>query len=69
MILWPVNANRLLVLSVLQTTLIRGLRLLERVVCCIIAAVKYEIPANILLTIAEKEERKSCNRVTTRTLL
>lgn len=27
----------------------------ERAVCSIIAAVKYEIPANILLAIAEKE--------------
>ena len=30
----------------------------ERVVCSIIAAVKYEIPANILLAIAEKEGGK-----------
>ncbi|MDR4513611.1 transglycosylase SLT domain-containing protein [Nitrosomonas sp.] len=30
----------------------------ERVVCSIIAAVKYEIPANILLAIAEKESGK-----------
>ena len=31
----------------------------ERVVCSIIAAVKYEIPANILLAIAEKEGGKT----------
>jgi Transglycosylase SLT domain len=31
----------------------------ERVVCSITAAIKYEIPANILLTIAEKEGGKS----------
>ena len=31
----------------------------ERVVCSIIAAAKYEIPANILLAIAEKESGKS----------
>ncbi len=30
----------------------------ERVVCSIIAAIKYEIPANILLAIAEKEGGK-----------
>ena len=30
----------------------------ERVVCSIIAAVKYEVPANILLAIAEKEGGK-----------
>ena len=30
----------------------------ERVVCSITAAVKYEIPVNILLTIAEKEGGK-----------
>jgi len=30
----------------------------ERVVCSIIAAVKYEIPANILLAVAEKESGK-----------
>ena len=30
----------------------------ERVVCSITAAVKYEIPANILLAIAEKEGGK-----------
>jgi len=30
----------------------------ERVVCSIAAAIKYEIPANILLAIAEKEGGK-----------
>jgi hypothetical protein len=30
----------------------------ERVVCSITAAIKYEIPANILLAIAEKEGGK-----------
>jgi len=35
----------------------------ERVVCSITAAVKYEIPANILLAIAEKEGGKPGQRV------
>ena len=38
----------------------------ERVVCSIAAAVKYEIPANILLAIAEKENGKPGQRVRNR---
>ncbi len=35
----------------------------ERIVCSIIAAVKYEVPANIVLAVAEKEAGKPGQRV------
>jgi len=34
----------------------------ERIVCSITAAIKYEIPANILLAVAEKEGGKQQNK-------